>query len=57
MMDKKSTDGVHCVYCGSTSVVSFDPPVCDECIKLNKTASDNDTLASIEQDDSIWDRF
>ena len=57
MMDKKSNEGLHCVYCGSSKLVSFDPPVCDECVKLNKTASDKDTLASIEQDDSIWDRL
>lgn len=57
MMDKRSNEGVHCVYCGSATVVSFDPPICDECKKLNKTASVDETLASIEQDDSIWDRF
>ena len=57
MMDKKSTEGIHCIYCGSATIVKLDPPVCDECAKLSKSASDNETLASVEQNDSIWDRF
>ena len=56
MMDKKSNEGLRCVICGSPAILDTDPPVCKEHSKLNKQASAQDTLDSIEQDGSIWDR-
>lgn len=56
MMDKKSNEGLRCVICGSPAIIDTDPPVCKEHLKLDKQASVNDTLDSIEQDGSIWDR-
>lgn len=56
MIDKKSTDGIRCVFCGKSAIKDTDPPVCEEHSKLQKNASEADTLDSIEQDDRIWNR-
>jgi hypothetical protein len=56
MIDKKSTDGIRCVFCGAPATAGTNPPVCSDHLKLNKTAEDMDTLDSIEQDDRIWNR-
>ena len=56
MMDKKGTDGIRCVFCGKLALKDTYPPVCEDHLELNKTASDMATLDSIEQDGRIWDR-
>lgn len=56
MMDKKSNEGLRCVVCGSPAMAHTDPPVCKEHVNMSKQASLKDTLDSIEQDGSIWDR-
>lgn len=56
MMDKRSNDGLRCVVCGAPAVPGTNPPACEEHIKLDKKASDVDTLDAIEQDDRIWNR-
>lgn len=55
-MDKKGTDGIRCVFCGKLALKDTYPPVCEDHLELNKTASDMATLDSIEQDGRIWDR-
>lgn len=56
MMDKKGTEGIKCVFCGNPAIKDTYPPVCTEHAGMDKTASEGDTLASIEQDDRIWNR-
>ena len=56
MMDKKSNEGLRCIVCGAPAIIDTDPPVCKEHSRLDKQASEVETLDSIEQDDRIWNR-
>lgn len=56
MIDKKSNEGMVCIYCGEPAIKDTDPPVCVHHKTLNKSASELDTLDSVSQDPGIWSK-
>lgn len=56
MLDKHSNVGIKCTYCDNDALPETDPPVCEECRKLNKKASVKPvTLKELEAMSTIKD--
>lgn len=48
MLIKQSNKGIPCTYCEEPALPDTDPPVCEQCRKLNKKAAKVMTLKELE---------
>lgn len=50
-MDKQSSEGKPCIYCGNTALPNTCPPVCEEHLTTKQASSEPGSLKELEWQD------
>lgn len=52
-MDKTGKENIPCTYCGNDAVDGTYPPVCEEHLAMQKTASEDKSMKELDADADV----